>query len=405
MRGRAVPIKASTMEWMKILMLAPQPFLEPRGTPFSVLGRLKALSQLGHKVDLVTYHLGSDVEIPEVKIYRTMRVPFIKSIKVGPSVPKLLLDALILMKALRLVIRGDYDLIHTHEEASFFGVVLAKLFRLPHLYDMHSSPTEQLSNFKYAAFGPLIRIFDWIERSVVKNSSAVITICPALEDHVKAISGNVPQVMIENVANIVDPDSVPESDIARIKESYPELEGKRVVMYAGTFEAYQGIDLLVDCAQRVVSGREDVIFLMVGGKPEQVTYYEEKAKELGLSQSFLFTGIRPPEEVPAFIRLSDILVSPRTRGTNTPLKIYSYLQSAKAIVATDLYTHTQVLDRNVSVLADPEAEAFAEGIISVLDDAQLAESLGQRAKELFESDYTFQAYVLKTERAVQLAMG
>ena len=134
-------------------------------------------------------------------------------------------------------------------------------------------------------------------------------------------------------------------------------------------------------------------------------YYEERARDLGLSQSFLFTGIRPPEEVPAFIRLSDILVSPRTRGTNTPLKIYSYLQSAKAIVATDLYTHTQVLDRNVSVLADPDAEAFAEGIISVLDDAQLAESLGQRAKELFESDYTFQAYVLKTERAVQLAMG
>ena len=121
------------MIWMKILMLAPQPFLEPRGTPFSVLGRLKALSQLGHKVDLVTYHLGSDVEIPEVKIHRIMKVPFIKSIKVGPSLPKLLLDALVLMKAIRLVIRGNYDLLHTHEEASFFGVILAKLFRLPHL--------------------------------------------------------------------------------------------------------------------------------------------------------------------------------------------------------------------------------------------------------------------------------
>ena len=201
MRSRIFATNASTMVWMKILMLAPQPFLEPRGTPFSVLGRLKALSQLGHKVDLVTYHLGSDVEIPDVKIHRTMRVPFINSIKVGPSVPKLLLDALVLMKAIRLVMRGDYDLLHTHEEASFFGVVLAKLFRLPHLYDMHSSPTEQLSNFKYANFGPLIRIFDWIERSVVNNSSAVITICPALEDHVKAINGKVPQVMIENVAN------------------------------------------------------------------------------------------------------------------------------------------------------------------------------------------------------------
>ncbi|MCH7624566.1 MAG: hypothetical protein IIC83_01450, partial [Chloroflexi bacterium] len=67
--------------------------------------------------------------------------------------------------------------------------------------------------------------------------------------------------------------------------------------------------------------------------------------------------------------------------------------------------HTQVLDRNVSVLAGPTAEAFADGIISVLDDTQLAKSLGKRAKELFKSDYTFQAYVLKTERAVQLATG
>ena len=98
-------------------------------------------------------------------------------------------------------------------------------------------------------------------------------------------------------------------------------------------------------------------------------------------------------------------MSPRTRGTNTPLKIYSYLQSAKAIVATDLYTHTQVLDSNVSMLANPDAESSADGIISVLDDAQLAENLGKRARELFESDYTFKTYVLKTERALQLATG
>jgi len=51
---------------MKILMIAPQPFFEPRGTPFSVLGRLKAFSELGHEVDLVTYHVGQDVVIPKV---------------------------------------------------------------------------------------------------------------------------------------------------------------------------------------------------------------------------------------------------------------------------------------------------------------------------------------------------
>ena len=51
-------------------MIAPQPFFEPRGTPFSVLGRLRALSELGHEVDLVTYHVGRDVPVANVRIIR-----------------------------------------------------------------------------------------------------------------------------------------------------------------------------------------------------------------------------------------------------------------------------------------------------------------------------------------------
>ena len=39
---------------MKILMVAPQPFFEPRGTPISVYQRLEALSALGHHIDLLT---------------------------------------------------------------------------------------------------------------------------------------------------------------------------------------------------------------------------------------------------------------------------------------------------------------------------------------------------------------
>ena len=64
---------------MKILMLAPEPFFESRGTPISVLGRLRALSTLGHEVDLVTYHLGENVSIPGMTIHRIPRVPLVRS--------------------------------------------------------------------------------------------------------------------------------------------------------------------------------------------------------------------------------------------------------------------------------------------------------------------------------------
>ncbi len=53
---------------MNILMLAPEPFFQPRGTPISVYFRLKALSDLGHSVDLVTYPRGGDVAFPGLSI-------------------------------------------------------------------------------------------------------------------------------------------------------------------------------------------------------------------------------------------------------------------------------------------------------------------------------------------------
>ena len=69
----------------------------------------------------------------------------------------------------------------------------------------------------------------------------------------------------------------------------------------------------------------------------------------------IFTGYQPAREIPAFVEAADILASPRIAGTNTPLKIYSYLRAGKPIVATDLLTHTQVLDRETSLLVPPRA--------------------------------------------------
>ena len=82
---------------MKILMIAPEPFFQPRGTPISVYQRLLALSSLGFQVDLLTYHLGEDVDIPGVVIHRIIGVPFIKNTKPGPSLGKLVLDPILLI--------------------------------------------------------------------------------------------------------------------------------------------------------------------------------------------------------------------------------------------------------------------------------------------------------------------
>src|SRR5262252_6650970 len=120
-------------------MIAPEPFFEPRGTPFSEFHRIRAMTALGHEVDLVTYPFGHDVEMRGLRIFRSLRPPFVQRVKIGPSLAKIPLDALLALTAFRRALAGRYDAIHSHEEGGAIGIVLAALLRLPHLYDMHSS--------------------------------------------------------------------------------------------------------------------------------------------------------------------------------------------------------------------------------------------------------------------------
>ena len=59
---------------MHILMVAPQPFFRPRGTPFSVLHRIRGLTMLGHTVELVTYPFGETPSIAGLTIHRAPRL-------------------------------------------------------------------------------------------------------------------------------------------------------------------------------------------------------------------------------------------------------------------------------------------------------------------------------------------
>ena len=73
---------------MRILMIAPEPFFEPRGTPFSEYHRIRALLELGHSVDLVTYPFGQSVDLPGLRVFRCPRPPFLRRVGIGPSFAK-----------------------------------------------------------------------------------------------------------------------------------------------------------------------------------------------------------------------------------------------------------------------------------------------------------------------------
>src|SRR5687767_1180875 len=385
-------------------MLAPEPFFEPRGTPFSEYHRIKALGELGHHVDLVTYPIGHDVELPNLRIYRSLRPPFVRKVRIGPSLTKLVLDALMLLTTIRLAVTRKYDAIHSHEEMGLVGVWLAKWLGIPHLYDMHSSLPQQLTNFKYSKSGLLRGVLTWAEGQMVHKSNLVITICQELQDTVTGMGAGERSLLIENVmgGDVDEPSSKSAADVRAAWGIAPDAP---LALYTGTFEPYQGVEMLIDAAAIVAKRRPDARVLIVGGEPAQVETARAKANAAGAAPIMIFAGQQPAKDIPGFVQATDLLVSPRIRGTNTPLKIYSYLRSGKPIVATNLLTHTQVLTPEIAKLVDPEPEPFANAVLQLIDSPSERARLAAAAQSVAQEKYSRESYLRRTAQAYQRLCG
>jgi len=383
---------------VRILMIAPEPFFEPRGTPFSEFHRIRALTALGHEVDLVTYPFGQSVSMPGLRVFRSLRPPFVRDVKVGPSLAKIPLDALLTLTAMRRLLAGRYDAIHSHEEGGLIGAVFAALLRVPHLYDMHSSLPQQMTNFAFSRSRIVRRVFHAIERFTIRHSRVVIVICSSLEDTVRAIEPRTRTVLIENAPGPADDEATP-AQAAAVRRSLGLSESAAVVLYTGTFEAYQGLDLLFDAMAIVRHSQPDAKLVLAGGRAEQIARARTRAASAGVDDVTIFAGERPASEIPAHLLACDVLVSPRSRGTNTPLKIYQYLRSGKPIVATRLLTHTQVLSDETAFLTGATPEEFGNGLIAALTDRVRAAAVGRSARQLAETKYSYEAYLERTRQA------
>jgi glycosyltransferase involved in cell wall biosynthesis len=199
----------------------------------------------------------------------------------------------------------------------------------------------------------------------------------------------------------VDPTPGPGRDALRAQ--YGLRPDQPVVLYTGTFEQYQGLDLLVEASVLLRARVPDVAVLVVGGSPDQVTALSARAREAGAP--FVFTGQRPPVEIPHFVDACDVLVSPRISGTNTPLKIYSYLRSGRPIVATDLRTHTQALTPDTAVLVPPTAQGLADGLARVLTDRAAGAQVAAAARVLAQERYSRESYLTRTRRAYAMLLA
>jgi glycosyltransferase involved in cell wall biosynthesis len=378
---------------MRILFLAPQPFFQERGTPIAVRLALEVLSNRAPTpplLDLVTYHEGADITIPGVSLHR-MRIPaFLKSplsqIRPGISLKKLVCDLFFTWTTITLLWRNrgeKYDLIHAVEESVFIALLVKWVLGIPYLYDMDSSLSLQVTDswrlLRWAR--PLLST---LERLAMRHSAAVVPVCDALA--ALAENAGCQRTFVLRDISLLDAQG---GDGGSLRAELGLPSSSSLILYVGNLERYQGLELACRGFSTIAASHPDTHLIVVGGTPGHIADYTRLLATLPHGNRIHLVGPRPVSQLYSLISQSNVLLSPRILGNNTPMKIYSYLHSGKPIVATRIPSHTQVLTDTVAALAEPEPAAFGAVLSRVLSDRSYATSLGEEARNLAEKEYTF----------------
>jgi glycosyltransferase involved in cell wall biosynthesis len=376
---------------MRILFLAPQPFFEVRGTPLAVAALTRTLGELGHDVDLLTFPQGEAWSAPRVAHLRSARLTNGR-IRPGFSVGKALQDVPFTWMARRLARSGAYDVVHAVEESAMM-IAPALPPGVKFVVDMDSDLGEQLAHSKSLfgrALGPIARP---MHDRALRRADLALVINARLEEAAKAARPGLPVYRLEApplVATLTDTDRA-----AALKlRAELGLDDAPVALYTGNFEPYQGVELMA----RAAALSEHAAFVFVGGEAEDIAALKARLGPASLSRCH-FVGKHPPEALPRWMALADVLVSPRTLGGNTPFKIYTYLASGKPIVATGLDTHTQVLSEETAFLVQPTAIDLAAGIDSALSDAAEQQRRAANGRALLDREYSVERYREKVAAA------
>ena len=379
---------------MKVLLLAPHPFYAPRGTPIADLALLEALSTLGHRADVLSYHAGTDVnDLPRVRHFRAEKPPAVRDVPIGPSWQKALCDINLYRKAKQLIAdaveAGDpYDVVHAVEETAFMAERFKRRCDLPYVVDMDSLMSEQLVE-KSPLLWPVAQVFKALERRAIRGSAGVMAVCQSLVDEALKHhpTGNV--ALLPDVPH----DGVAEGRLPRpLMTAQGPPHGVRF-MYVGNLEPYQGVDLMLEAFRRLELDDINATLLVVGGSNAHIEAYSDKARSLVTTGRVRFVGALPIERLGRVLQCADVLVSPRTQGVNTPMKLYSYLQSGKPVLATRLPTHTQVVDDDTAVLVEPKVDSMTRAMQRLAESPELREKIGRAGRRLVQEHYSPEAFI------------
>lgn len=376
---------------MKIAMFTDTYYPRINGVSVSVKSYAEALTEAGHKVCIVccdyqdkttadTNHQNNDtkyniqiVRIPSLHIFfseedRLARISQWKMVKHA-------------MKEFQP------DIIHINSEflVGYYGLTYGRLKYVPIVYTFHTLWEDYVEG--YIHFMPISaskKIAKDLIKIFLRSADAIITPTKRISEVVKNYNisryTDILPTGIPNSMALVPEDAKKEFSRKFYEEDFPELKGKKLLLYVGRVVKEKNLDFLFPVLKEVQNQIPDSALLIVGGGPE-LSPLRQRSKDLGLEKDVFYTDYLPRETLAYYYGIADVFTFPSVTETQGLVTIEAMMSGLPVVAIGEMGTLDVMQGDNGGFMVTNDTHEFAQKVVLLLKDSELHSKKSIEAKE------------------------
>jgi glycosyltransferase involved in cell wall biosynthesis len=360
---------------LRVLAVATLPFPSPQGTQVLIGEMAEGLAARGHDVHLLCYGWGSDDRGHGFALHRVANLGAGRSLRSGPSLQKLALDALVAAELRRLVAGLSPDVVLAHGHEALAAAVAPPGLHVPVVYHAHTRMTPELPTYFTGHAARFVASL---------GGRALDALLPQRADAIVAVSA---ELAAELGGTHVPP-------ALRLPPRPTATREPGHLVYTGNLDRYQGIDALLDALAALPSAR---LTIASASSPGPVA---AGATRRGVAERVRFVPHADLTHVRALLARAAVVVVPRALRAGFPVKLLEAMAAAAPLVVARPAAHGLTHGREAIVVDEADMPA---AIASILADPAGARAMGDRARRHVEQAHAVERSAFCLEQVLRSA--
>jgi glycosyltransferase involved in cell wall biosynthesis len=364
---------------MKILHVIADLDPSKGGPPAACRGAARVMARRGHEVRIVTTErgfvsaAGDGIKNLEIEALRASKPDFF-----GTSWA--------MRRRLRELI-PDADVVHLHSLYLFHDWAAGQLcrrFDKPYIVRPHGSLDPYIYRQRRWRKAVLEAAF---QNAILRDAAGLHYTTQEEWDLARPFAGN-PRGCV--IYNGIDLDDYRPASRAALRARFPQIGPGKVVLFLGRLSPKKGLDILIDAFAEVVRLHPALRLVMAGPDEGMKPMLLDRMKQLGITESCVFTGLVAGEDKQALLYGSDIFVLP-SLSENFAITVVEAAVCGLPIIMSDRVNLWHEFDAaNAASIVPPTAEAVARSLAQLVDDPASAAAMAARGSVLARQHFTWE---------------